>query len=85
MKRLLASIFIDFRLILEPSCPSKTEPRRSKIDVEITSKLDHFLKASWKAFWAVLGASWGIGAQLTSATWVRRGCGVGAAWVRRQR
>ena len=59
MKRLLASIFIDFGLILEPSCPSKTEPRRSKIDVEITSKLDHFLKASWKASWGVLGGQRG--------------------------
>ena len=39
-------IFIDLGLILEPSCPSKTEPRRSKLDAEITSKLDHFVKAS---------------------------------------
>ena len=77
-ERLWKQIFFDFGSIWEPSWPSKTKPRRSKIDVEITSKLDHFWKASWKAFWAVLGASWGIGAQLTSATWVRRGCDVGA-------
>ena len=69
MKRFLASIFIDFGLILEPSCPSKTEPRRSKIDVEITSKLDHFLKASWNA-------SWGVGRASTDSDVVQRGTNV---------
>ena len=34
-------------MIWEPSWFPKTEPRRSKIDVEIASKLDQFLKASW--------------------------------------
>ena len=43
------SIFIDFWWIWEPSWPSKTVPRRSKIDVETASKFDRFLKASWKA------------------------------------
>ena len=33
----------------EPSCPSKTEPRRSKIDVERASKFDQFLEAFWNA------------------------------------
>ena len=42
-------IFIDLGLVLEPSCPSKTEPRRSKLDAEVTSKLDRFLKGSWNA------------------------------------
>ena len=32
---------------MEPSWPPKTEPRRSKIDVEKASKFDHFLEASW--------------------------------------
>ena len=41
------SIFDGFG-IWEPSWPSKTEPRRSKIDVEKASKFDQFLKASWK-------------------------------------
>ena len=52
MKRLLASIFIDFGLILEPSCPSKTEPRRSKIDVEKALKFNQFLKASWSVIFS---------------------------------
>ena len=43
------SIFIDFWWIWEPSWPSKTEPRRSKIDVEKASKFDQFLKGSWNA------------------------------------
>ena len=34
---------------MEASWASKTEPRRSKIDVEMASKFDHFLKASWNA------------------------------------
>ena len=32
--------------------PSKTEPRRSKIDVEKASKFDQFLKASWNAIFS---------------------------------
>ena len=40
---------IDFGWIWEPSWPSKTKPRRSKIDVERASKFDQFLKASWNA------------------------------------
>ena len=43
------SILIDFWWIWEASWPSKTEPRRSKIDVEKASKFDQFLKASWNA------------------------------------
>ena len=45
-------IFIDFGWIWEPSWPSKTEPRRSKIDVEMASKFDEFLKASWNAIFS---------------------------------
>ena len=46
------SILIDFCWIWEASWPSKTEPRRSKIDVEKASKFDHFLKASWNAIFS---------------------------------
>ena len=46
-ERLRNLIFIDFGWIWEPSWPSKTEPRRSKIDVEKASKFDQF----WQAFW----------------------------------
>ena len=46
------SIFIDFCWIWEASWPSKTEPRRSKIDVEKASKFDQFLKASWNAIFS---------------------------------
>ena len=37
---------------MEPSWASKTEPRRSKIDVEKASKFDQFLKASWNAIFS---------------------------------
>ena len=43
---------IDFCSIWEPSWASKTEPRRSKIDVEKASKFDQFLKASWNAIFS---------------------------------
>ena len=46
------SILIDFWWIWEASWPSKTEPRRSKIDVEKASKFDQFLKASWNAIFS---------------------------------
>ena len=46
------SILIDFCWIWEASWPSKTEPRRSKIDVEMASKFDQFLKASWNAIFS---------------------------------
>ena len=46
------SIFIDFCWIWEASWLSKTEPRRSKIDVEKASKFDQFLKASWTAIFS---------------------------------
>ena len=46
------SIFIDFCWIWEASWPSKTEPRRSKIDVEKATKFDQFLKASWNAIFS---------------------------------
>ena len=48
-KRLGNSILMDFKWISEPSWPSKTKPRRSKIDVEMASKFDQLLKASWNA------------------------------------
>ena len=51
-ERLENSILIDFSSIWEPSWPSKTEPRRSKIDVEMASKFDQFLKASWNAIFS---------------------------------
>ena len=37
----------------EPSGASKTEPRRSKIDIDMASKFDQFLKASWNAIFSV--------------------------------
>ena len=37
----------------EPSWHAKTEPRRFKIDVEITTIFDQFLKASWNAIFSV--------------------------------
>ena len=51
------SIFIDFWWIWEPSWPSKTEPRRSKIDVERASKFDQFLKASWNTIFSAQEAA----------------------------
>ena len=45
-------ILIDFCPLWEPSWPSQTEPRRSKIDVEMVSKFDQFLKASWNAIFS---------------------------------
>ena len=51
-ERLGNQILIDFSWIWEPSWPSKTEPRRSKIDVEMVSKFDEFLKASWNAIFS---------------------------------
>ena len=51
-ERLGNSIFIEFRWIWEASWPSKTEPRRSKIDVERASKFDQFLKASWNTIFS---------------------------------
>ena len=46
-ERLGNTILIDFWSIWEPSWVSKTEPRRSKIDVEMATKFDEFWKASW--------------------------------------
>ena len=51
-ERLGNSILIDFCSIWEPSWASKTEPRRSKIDVEKASKFDLFLKASWNGIFS---------------------------------
>ena len=48
-ERLRNSILIDFGPIWEPSWLPKTKPRGSKIDVEMASKFDNFLKASWNA------------------------------------
>ena len=45
-------ILIDFCSILMPSWPPKTEPRRSKIDVEMPSKFDTSLKASWNTIFS---------------------------------
>ena len=53
------SIFIDFWWIWEASWPSKTEPRRSEIDVEKAWKFDQFLKASWNAIFSAQEAPWG--------------------------
>ena len=44
--------FIDFCWVWEASWPSKTQPRRSKINVERASKFDQFLKASWNTIFS---------------------------------
>ena len=51
-ERLGNPILIHFLSILEPSWPPKTEPRRSKIDVEKASKFDQFLEAFWNAIFS---------------------------------
>ena len=51
-ERLGNSILIDFWSIWEPSWSSKREPRRSKVDVEMASKFDQFLEASWNTFFS---------------------------------
>ena len=51
-ERLGNSILIDFWSIWEPSWASKTEPRRSKIDVEMASKFDRFWNASWNTIFS---------------------------------
>ena len=51
-ERLGNPILINFWSILEPSWPPKTKPRRSKIDVEMASKFDTSLKASWNAIFS---------------------------------
>ena len=61
-ERLGNSILIDFCSILEPSWASKTEPRRSKIDVEKASKFDQFLKASWNSIFSAQEAPRGASA-----------------------
>ena len=45
-------ILMDFRWIWEPSWPSKTQPRLSRIDVEKTLSINNFLKASWNAIFS---------------------------------
>ena len=60
--RLGNPILIDFWSIWEPSWPPKTEPRRSKIDVEMASKFDQFLKASWNAIFSAQEAPRGASA-----------------------
>ena len=71
------SIFIDFGSILEPSWASKTEPRRSKIDVEKASKFDQFLKASWKAIFSTQEAPRRENAVFRRRRWSRPGPGGG--------
>ena len=44
--------FDRFLIDLGAILASKTEPRRSKIDVEIASKFDQFLKASWNTIFS---------------------------------
>ena len=51
-EKLRNPILIGFWSILDPSWPPKTEPRRSKIDVEMPSKFDTSLKASWNAIFS---------------------------------
>ena len=46
------SIEVNNSSICEPSWPSKTEPRRLKIDVEMALNFDQFLKASWNAIFS---------------------------------
>ena len=67
------SIFIDFGWIWEPSWPSKTEPRRSKIDVEKASKFDQFLKASWNAIFSAQEPPRGASAADRRRRWSRPG------------
>ena len=67
------SIFIDFCWIWEPSWLSKTEPRRSKIDVERASKFDQFLKASWNAILSTQEAPRRASAADRSRRWSRPG------------
>ena len=45
-------IFIYFGYIFEPSLLPKANLRRSKIDVDMGSKFDNFLKASWNAIFS---------------------------------
>ena len=67
------SIFIDFWWIWEASWPSKTEPRRSKIDVEMASKFDQFLKASWNAIFSAQEAPRRASAADRCRRWSRPG------------
>ena len=55
-ERLGNSILIDFWSIWDPSWPSKTEPRRSKIDVEKASKIAHSSKAPWNTVFSAKNA-----------------------------
>ena len=74
------SIFIDFWWIWEPSWPSKTEPRRSKIDVEKASKFDHFLKASWNAIFSAKRRQKTIRGAPMCAAWRRAELAWGGLW-----
>ena len=62
---------------MEPSWASKTEPRRSKIDVEKASKFDQFLKASWKAIFSAQEAPGRENAADRRRRWSRPGPGGG--------
>ena len=62
---------------MEPSWASKTEPRRSKIDVEKASKFDQFLKASWKAIFSAQEAPRRENAADRRRRWSRPGPGGG--------
>ena len=70
-ERLGNSILIDFWSIWEPSWPPKTEPRRSKIDVEMALKFDQFLKASWNAIFSAQEAPRGASAADRRSGWSR--------------
>ena len=73
---ILASIFDRFWQILAGKLGSKIDQKSIQKGIEKETKFDRCLNSFWDAIFSV-------GAQLTSAAWVRRGCDVGAAWVRR--
>ena len=54
----------------EPSWPPKMEPIGSKIDVEMASKFDHFLKASWNAIFSAKRRKGGM-RSLRARVWER--------------
>ena len=72
-ERLGNSISIDFKSIWEPSWASKTEPRRSKIDVERATKFDEFLKASWNTIFSAQEAPRRASAADRRRRWSRPG------------
>ena len=45
-------LFVDFSSVFASNMGPSWEPRRSKIDVEMASKFDQFLKASWNTIFS---------------------------------